>query len=92
LGFEEIDSNVIQTGQLGSGRQIATGDLICYDTQSSRTSCCVHLKPSISTTSTRIPYMSCKYAIYTHKLVITKCSHCIYMLHSTWLKSCTSEK
>ena len=62
LGFEEIDSNVIQTGQLGSGRQIATGDLICYDTtQSSGISCCVNLKPSISTSSTRIPYMRCKY-------------------------------
>ena len=61
LGFDEIDGNVIETRQLGSGEQIATGDLICYDTQSSGASCCVHFTPSISTTSTTIPDVRCKY-------------------------------
>ena len=65
LGFQEIDGNNVVTSQLGSGQQIFTGDLICYNTQSSRTSCCVHLKPSTSTTRTKIPYVRCKYNLRT---------------------------
>ena len=61
LGFKKINgNNSIETRQLGSGKQIVTGDLICYNAQSSGTSCCVHLKPSISTTSTMIPHVRCK--------------------------------
>ena len=60
LGFEEINGNKIETRRLGSGQQIASGDLICYNTQSSGTSCCAHLEPSTSTTSIRIPYVRCK--------------------------------
>ncbi len=61
LGFEETASNSIDTRQLGSGRHIATGDLICYNTQSSETSCCVHLQPSTTTSSITFPYVRCKY-------------------------------
>ena len=63
LGFEETDSNVIQDVRLGSGQQIATGDLICYNTKPSGTSCCVHLEPSTSTKSTSFPYVRCKYCL-----------------------------
>jgi hypothetical protein len=61
LGFED-DNSYIETRhvQLRSGQLIATGDLICYGTQSNQTSCCVHLKPSISNTRTIIPYARCK--------------------------------
>ena len=61
LGFEEIDGKSIETTQLGSGQEIVTGDLICYNTQSNRTSCCVHLKPLTTNTSTAIPDVRCKY-------------------------------
>ena len=63
LGFEEIDGNNIETTQLGSGQEIVTGDLICYNTQSNRTSCCVHLNPLTTNTSTAIPDVRCKYAL-----------------------------
>jgi hypothetical protein len=61
LGFED-DNSYIETRhvQLRSGQLIATGDLICYGTPSNQTSCCVHLKPSISNTRTIIPYARCK--------------------------------
>ena len=61
LGFEENNGNRIETRQLGSVQQIVTGDLICYNKQPSEISCCVHLEPSISTTSTKTAYVRCKY-------------------------------
>ena len=61
LGFE--DTAVISTAQLYGRRQIATGDLICYKTQSSETSCCVHLQPSTTTSSITLPYVRCKYKV-----------------------------
>ncbi|CAB4007475.1 uncharacterized protein LOC110250238 [Paramuricea clavata] len=61
LGFEETADNKIVTKQLESGQNIATGDLICYNnTQQSGTSCCIHLQPSISNSSTTIPDVKCK--------------------------------
>ena len=62
LGFE--DTGVIRTARLDGIRYIATGDLICYKTRSSETSCCVYLQPSrTNTTSIKIPWPSvrCKY-------------------------------
>ena len=59
LGFEEITGNNMETKQLESGQKIATGDLICYNTQLTKTSCCVHLEPSTTTTTTVAPYVRC---------------------------------
>ena len=59
LKFNETDQNNIITKNIGSGNEIATGDLICYGTQPSGTSCCIHLEPSISTSSTTVPYVTC---------------------------------
>ena len=59
LKFNETDENNIITKNIGSGNEIATGDLICYGTQPSGKSCCIHLEPSISTSSTTVPYVTC---------------------------------
>ena len=60
LGFETFDGITTETRKLISGQQIATGDLICYNSQPNGTSCCIHLEPSTSSTSTKIPYVNCK--------------------------------
>ena len=64
FGFDEIDDNLIEVRQLGAEKQIASGDLICYNGEQNKTSCCVHLTPSISTTNTTIPYVRCKLQQY----------------------------
>ncbi len=64
LGFHETDASATTTGRFTrAGYKIATGDLICYNTQTSETSCCVHLRPStIKVIARRIPYYArCKY-------------------------------
>ena len=63
LGFEETASNDIATAYRRSttGLHFATGDLICYNTRSSETSCCVHLQPSTTTASITLPNAKCKY-------------------------------
>ena len=78
LGFEEMNGNIIETKQLETELQIAAGDLICYNTQSSRTSCCVHLEPSTSTTSITIPYTRCKYTACVQRAGIFYKALCIY--------------
>ena len=63
LGFEETADNKIVTNLLGSNQDIATGDLICYNTiQPSGTSCCIHLQPSKSplNPTSQIPLVQCK--------------------------------
>ena len=44
---------------LNKQNNTATGDFICYKTQSEEVSCCVHLKPTNRKT-TWIPYARCK--------------------------------
>jgi hypothetical protein len=64
LGFEETADNKIVTELLGKNQDIATGDLICYNTmQPSGTSCCIHLQPSKSPSqkpTSQIPLVQCK--------------------------------
>ena len=59
LGFNETDENNIDTRSIGSGNEIATGDLICFKKQPNGTSCCIHLKPLTTTASTTVPYVTC---------------------------------
>jgi hypothetical protein len=79
LGFEETDDNKIVIKQLGSGLNIATGDLICYNTiQPSGTSCCIHLQPSKSPPNTTIPDVQCKCIGLTsnrHKISVSNAVH-----------------
>ena len=64
LGFEETSDNKIVTKPLGGEQNIATGDLICYNTiQPSGISCCIHLQPSKSgllKPTLQFPYVQCK--------------------------------
>ena len=93
LGFDKTDANDINTGQFGSGLLIATGDLICNNTQASGISCCTHLVPSTTTSNVRISKVRCEYGIHIFALHYTqhifaiiwyrfsspgKC-HCIYI-------------
>jgi hypothetical protein len=63
LGFKETDAKDPETFWFGSGYKIAIGDLICYNTQPSGTSCCVHLVPSIASSNVPIPFARCEYDI-----------------------------
>jgi hypothetical protein len=58
LGFRETDANVINTYWSRRSYKIATGDLICYNTLSSGTSCCTHLVPSTNTSY--LSYAKCE--------------------------------
>ena len=61
LGFHETNEDTVTTGHVNSGCNILTGDLICYNTQPSKTSCCVFLKPSTTNkTVDGISYARCK--------------------------------
>ena len=61
LGFEEDDD--FRNKSIDSDQKIATGDLICYQTQSGRdgTSCCAYLERSTTTSTTLISNARCKY-------------------------------
>ncbi|CAB3995581.1 receptor-type tyrosine- phosphatase epsilon-like isoform X1 [Paramuricea clavata] len=59
LGFDETVKNDIIYRQSPSGVKMATGDLICYNTQSSATSCCIQLEPSIANSQVDMPYVEC---------------------------------
>jgi hypothetical protein len=63
LGFKETDAKDPKTIWVGSRYKIAIGDLICYNTQPSGTSCCVHLVPSIPSSNVPIPFARCEYDI-----------------------------
>jgi hypothetical protein len=63
LGFKETDAKHPETNPFRLNYRIAIGDLICYNTQPSVTSCCVHLVPSIASSNVQIPYVRCKYDI-----------------------------
>lgn len=58
LGFNE-DANI--TRKNTNSRDIATGDLICYHTQPSGTSCCAYLHPSTTSSRISIPSVNCKF-------------------------------
>ena len=42
---------------------IATGDLICYKTQSGGRSCCAYLQRNTTSSGTSIPNARCKYSL-----------------------------
>ena len=58
LGFNDMDAS-ISGAILNKRNNTATGDFICYKTQSEEVSCCVHLKPT-NQERTWIPYARCK--------------------------------
>ncbi|XP_028402571.1 receptor-type tyrosine-protein phosphatase F-like isoform X3 [Dendronephthya gigantea] len=60
LGFSETSANTIRNMEITANEEIASGDLVCYNTGSNGTSCCVHLVPSTTTTKVDIPYAECK--------------------------------
>ncbi|CAB4042576.1 retinoschisin-like, partial, partial [Paramuricea clavata] len=60
LGFKETDANDINFHGLILAIMIVTGDLICYNTHSGETSCCVHLKPYATKFFVSLPYARCK--------------------------------
>ena len=70
LGFNAME-NDFSSGQCGKGCKIASGDLVCYNTLPSRTSCCVHLQPSVAREIVSLPYARCKFTCFTknYKLV-----------------------
>ena len=63
LGFQEDDD--FRHKSIKNGTKIATGDLICYKTQSGGggTSCCAYLERSTTTSKTSIPNARCKYKL-----------------------------
>lgn len=61
LGFDEEKD--IRYKHINRGEIIATGDLICYKTQSGGTSCCAYLQRSKSSSTTYIPNLRCKYSL-----------------------------
>jgi hypothetical protein len=80
LGYKEMAANDIKVDKLGVGYSILIGDLICYDTQSNGTSCCVHLVPFETTSSIKMQYVRCEYGLYStnngHKIRSNKaCMH-----------------
>ena len=58
LGFSDRDASIRGT-VLNERNNTATGDFICYKTQSEKVSCCVHLKPP-KEDRIWIPYARCK--------------------------------
>ena len=64
------DKGASTTGAYFIGRNdIATGDFICYKTQSEEISCCVHLKPE-NQERIWIPYTICKNTYGANPLVL----------------------
>lgn len=59
LKLNEAEESDIFTKTIGGGKKIANGDLICYSTQPTGTSCCIHLESSMSTSRTAVPYVTC---------------------------------
>ncbi|XP_028402574.1 receptor-type tyrosine-protein phosphatase S-like isoform X6 [Dendronephthya gigantea] len=60
LGFSETSANTIRNMEIAANKEIASGDLVCNNTGSSGTSCCVHLVPSTTTSNVNISYAECK--------------------------------
>lgn len=66
LGFDDSDT-AVGSSYLRKRCNVATGDFICYKTESRRISCCVHLKPHINEERISIPYVACKsVSIYSY--------------------------
>jgi hypothetical protein len=72
LGFDKTDASDINTGLFGSRSLIATGDLICNNTQASGISCCTHLVPSTTTTNVRISKVICEYGLRVTRIKSAK--------------------
>ncbi|XP_028402580.1 receptor-type tyrosine-protein phosphatase delta-like isoform X10 [Dendronephthya gigantea] len=60
LGFGETSANTIRNMEITANEEIASGDLVCYNTGSGGTSCCVHLVPSTTTAKVDTTYAECK--------------------------------
>ncbi|CAB4004016.1 receptor-type tyrosine- phosphatase epsilon-like, partial [Paramuricea clavata] len=60
LGFSETNANVIFIGRFRQRHNIATGNLICYNTQPNGTFCYIHPVPSTITSNVDMPYAKCK--------------------------------
>lgn len=77
LGFDVDGNNELMSFDIASGQKIATGDVMCYTTCSNETSCCMHLQPSTTTSSTSIPNLYCKYtySVMHALLLINKTSY-----------------
>ena len=69
LGFNAME-NDLSSSQCGKGCKIASGDVVCYNSHPSRTSCCVHLQPSIARENVLLPYARCKYTCFMNNYII----------------------
>ena len=67
LRFNETEKNDIFHKSIGSGKEIASGDLICYSTQPNGTSCCIYLEPSMSSKSIDVPHVTCGMLLVMNK-------------------------
>ena len=65
LGYKDTAANDIKTYLFWPGYHILTGDLICYNTQSTGSSCCVHVVPVRTTSNIYMPYVKCEYSLYS---------------------------
>ena len=76
LGFKETDANDISFYQIDDGRNVATGNLKCKNTQPNGTSCCIHLVLNSKTKSNvdRLSYAKCEYS-----LRVTRIKSCIQL-------------
>lgn len=62
LGFDETDKNEVSLRGSGNNQDIATGELICYNTQSNGISCCADMERlNTGNTGVDIPYVTCEY-------------------------------
>ena len=66
LGFTETGVDEIELKTFYTGN-ILTGDYMCYNIQSNRTSCCIHLVPYKITSATQMPYVRCEYGMMCKK-------------------------
>jgi hypothetical protein len=81
LGFDETDANDISNHRSNVERDIATGDLICYNTQGIGTSCCVHLQMSAIEYNVDLPYVKCEYfllGLFVFQYLFVYPSICLY--------------
>ncbi|XP_028402584.1 receptor-type tyrosine-protein phosphatase F-like isoform X2 [Dendronephthya gigantea] len=60
LGFQDRLNNRVSFGNARNGRSIVAGDLVCYNTQSGETSCCVYLQRKTAKSAEKLPYVECK--------------------------------
>ena len=81
LGFDETGRNDINNHRSNVERDIATGDLICYNTQGIGTSCCVYLQMSAIKYNVDLPYVKCEYfhlGLFVFQYLFVYPSICLY--------------